>query len=237
MLGTTTIGRTDLAHGSACPRWALLAVAGAVLGACSGGRGGGGDDEPDAGSVPADYGRSCAGDEECAAPAHCTPGAYASWVDGTRSRCLQTCSVDADCHGLGVTAYCLVCAGVESSCILPEVNERWTCEGGISCVRNSDCNTGCCSPIDGYLQCSPGMFCGPSTGPGSGCGCQQRFDLCETDSDCVAGDRCFHETGLDSPLRCYGTFSGGDTCSDCLDACRGLPSCCTGEGCMCDTEC
>jgi hypothetical protein len=30
---------------------------------------------------------------------------------------------------------------------------------------------------------------------------------------------------------------GGDACSACLDACRGLPGCCTGEGCICQSDC
>jgi hypothetical protein len=30
---------------------------------------------------------------------------------------------------------------------------------------------------------------------------------------------------------------GGDACSACLDSCRGLPGCCTGEGCICQSDC
>lgn len=35
-----------------------------------------------------------------------------------------------------------------------------------------------------------------------------------------------------------GGGSGGPSpCSDCLSTCQGLPSCCTGSGCMCESEC
>jgi len=31
--------------------------------------------------------------------------------------------------------------------------------------------------------------------------------------------------------------SGGSACSECISSCRGLPSCCTGTGCICDSAC
>jgi hypothetical protein len=40
-----------------------------------------------------------------------------------------------------------------------------------------------------------------------------------------------------STLICSGGSCVADPCSECLDACQGLPSCCTGVGCICDSAC
>jgi hypothetical protein len=38
-------------------------------------------------------------------------------------------------------------------------------------------------------------------------------------------------------LVCGATSGGGAACAACLDACRNLPSCCTGVGCICESDC
>jgi len=40
-----------------------------------------------------------------------------------------------------------------------------------------------------------------------------------------------------STLLCSGGGGGGDECSRCLSACRGLSGCCTGVGCICESDC
>lgn len=55
--------------------------------------------------------------------------------------------------------------------------------------------------------------------------------VCTSSSQCGANQMC-------SSGHCVARPSGGSgACSACLDACRGLPGCCTGVGCICDSEC
>lgn len=75
---------------------------------------------------------------------------------------------------------------------------------------------------------------------------------CATHADCpgvkppdfaTAFNACdFCGTHVSQPVCVPFTICGigvppSDACNNCLDACRGLPSCCTGEGCMCDSDC
>lgn len=84
--------------------------------------------------------------------------------------------------------------------------------------------------------------------------------VCDSDADCCASEACFAFGGLER-ARCSGRcgIDGDcetdccqngrcvpadycaepepDPCSDCLESCRGLPSCCTGVGCICDSAC
>ncbi|MBW2264157.1 MAG: hypothetical protein JRG91_19505, partial [Deltaproteobacteria bacterium] len=74
---------------------------------------------------------------------------------------------------------------------------------------NNPCRT--CTP-----RCS-GRRCGPD-GCGGSCGSCTEGQTCNAAGECV-------------------TSGSGDTCSDCLSVCIGMPGCCTGCGCMCEDEC
>lgn len=62
-----------------------------------------------------------------------------------------------------------------------------------------------------------GKECG-SNGCGGSCG------TCPPGEKCSTAGKCISE-------------SSGDPCSACLSTCQGLPSCCTGCGCLCEDEC
>lgn len=69
-------------------------------------------------------------------------------------------------------------------------------------------------------ECQPncvGKECG-SDGCGGSCGTCPDGKICNAAGECVSS-------------------GSGDTCSECLAACQGLPGCCTGCGCMCEYEC
>ena len=67
----------------------------------------------------------------------------------------------------------------------------------------------------------------------------QCYDNCTSDSQCASGCCAPLEGGggvcADAGY-CRPTTSP-NRCSECLSTCRGLPSCCTGTGCICDDEC
>lgn len=107
---------------------------------------------------------------------------------------------------------------------------------GKSCADQGFCLDACGST---WTPCATARPCGTGGGGGTagGCGCRERFQLCTVDGDCKNGDRCFHETGPSSPMRCYGTYTGPSACDRCLSLCQGYSGCCTGTGCMCDAEC
>ena len=121
-----------------------------------------------------------------------------------------------------------------------------------------DCNSGCCEELNnGASACTPdGSFCACS---GQGEHCDSRWDCCGFTSDkvyCVRFDTvvaCTRSCSVDSdcPSDCCVPLDTGelvcalddsfcssnDACAECLEACHGLPACCTGTGCMCDDEC
>ncbi len=72
--------------------------------------------------------------------------------------------------------------------------------------------------------------CATCTGA-SGCG------YCATDYTCRSGTASGPSTGTCATWKYSSCASGGMTCSECLSMCSGLPSCCTGSGCMCEAEC
>ncbi len=72
---------------------------------------------------------------------------------------------------------------------------------------DNPCNP--CTPQCGTRVCG-------SDGCGGSCG------NCSADDTCSAAGLCVSEQ---------------DTCSACLSSCRGLPSCCTGCGCICESAC
>jgi len=74
-----------------------------------------------------------------------------------------------------------------------------------------------CPDISGnYTVCAPdcaGKTCG-------GDGCNGSCGACGKEQCCNQQDKCVN-----------------DTCASCLDSCKGLPSCCQGAGCICDSAC
>ena len=79
---------------------------------------------------------------------------------------------------------------------------------------NGDCGEHNCNPCQ--ANCS-GRECGPN-GCGGSCG------TCPSGSKCSVAGNCISD-------------NTGDPCSACLSTCQGLPECCTGCGCMCESEC
>jgi hypothetical protein len=76
---------------------------------------------------------------------------------------------------------------------------------------------GCANPCQTCTPRCTGRECGPD-GCGGSCG------TCGSGETCNAAGQC--------------VYSGtGNTCSECLATCRGLPGCCTGCGCLCEYEC
>jgi hypothetical protein len=74
--------------------------------------------------------------------------------------------------------------------------------------EEADCEV--CNPSCGSRECG-------SDGCGGQCG------SCSGDQICQAG-------------KCV-DVSGNDECQRCLSECQGMPSCCTGSGCICEEEC
>ena len=86
---------------------------------------------------------------------------------------------------------------------------------GKSCSNDSDCCDLPPSTSGNFLTCclARGKVCGDA--PGS-----------------------YACSGEDNPPNPSGTGGAGpDRCASCLDSCRGLSQCCTGAGCLCESEC
>jgi hypothetical protein len=56
--------------------------------------------------------------------------------------------------------------------------------------------------------------------------------VCTASNQCGANQVCTSGSCVARP-----SGGGGTACTQCLDACRGLPGCCTGTGCICDSDC
>ncbi len=111
----------------------------------------------------------------------------------------------------------------------------------LPCTNNSDC-----AAED--KTCRWGMWCMDYCyGPGeceAGLECHQPGNIgtCDIpcDPSCPATWDCA-EDGLDDgyfrclPPNLFGPNSKG--CKDCLDGCKGMPSCCSGCGCVCESQC
>jgi hypothetical protein len=101
-------------------------------------------------------------------------------------------------------------------------------------------STGCGAGAQGPTCICSGYQCQPSCATGQTCVQGSSSAYCCTPS-CTGkqcgGDGCGGSCGAcPSGLSCsYGACR--DTCRECLAACRGLPSCCTGTGCICDSAC
>lgn len=116
------------------------------------------------------------------------------------------------------------------------------CCSGLTCIENS-CYPPTCAGIG--ESCSESWpCCGWSSGnavclnSGSITVCQA---TCNYDSDCSSGCCVNLEGGgkacAPASFCSNSGGSGGNACDKCLDSCQGLPSCCTGLGCMCEDEC
>jgi hypothetical protein len=105
-----------------------------------------------------------------------------------------------------------------------------------------------CDPSKGPY-CIPTLLCAALSGPGSG----QCRKYCCGKEGCAAGEVC-ESTGdgrYGSLGYCLSSGAGGggsggaggtggggsDPCSECLKGCQGMSSCCTGSGCLCESEC
>lgn len=132
------------------------------------------------------------------------------------------------------------------------------CNGTKSCDGcGGDCQTGFKTPLGGVCDvdgdCAAGLRCVDWTGTDS-FRCQQP---CATHNECMgltglggtqyrschsctfsAGGATYAATNTCIPvLACGATGANGQTCSECLATCRGLTSCCTGVGCICEDAC
>lgn len=121
----------------------------------------------------------------------------------------QRCLQQYDC---GVDARCVVRVYID------ETTSRWTMDAtGFGCTAPcGHCDlfpTGAaaCIGLCASRQCG-------QDGCGSSCG------RCEANRTCESG-----------VCRAQSTVS--PACDSCLDACSGLPSCCTGCGCICESDC
>jgi len=225
---------------------ALSVLVAAVAGSFGGG--GGGDDAPGDGACAIQWasGDFCTVITEL----HCS-----GWAAGL-SGGTHTWRSGGTCQQIGYTVACpdgylhrTACAsggvcGTETTCT------ACAALGGCGwCATSSQCLAGttagpsadtcaqwnwvpsaCASSGD---PCATSTTCGVCTGRAS-CG------WCAASSHCLTGTSTGPGSGSCSnwdwaPSACGG--GGGDACSACLSSCRGLPSCCTGTGCMCDSEC
>lgn len=129
------------------------------------------------------------------------------------------------------------------------------CVNPSTCSDSSDC---CAEAFDGNAQSCMASLYSESGENITDPYCKRH---CESDSDCGADQCCVHvaDSVLEQRVygeqrgsricdlaeynsQCGGSLSGGsssagDACSDCLSSCRGLSSCCTGTGCICQDDC
>jgi hypothetical protein len=87
-------------------------------------------------------------------------------------------------------------------------------DDGTGDLWDGDCGTDWCNPC--IPNCN-GKTCG-SDGCGGSCGTCPPGKTCSTSGTCI-------------------DVGSGDPCSNCLSACHGLPGCCTGCGCICESAC
>jgi hypothetical protein len=102
-----------------------------------------------------------------------------------------------------------------------------TKHNGQTCVWNNECYSAWCTGVSGQtLHCE-----GPKTAG----------QTCSKADDCRTGMTCSGVCVAGSGGSGGGSGSGGSTgmsaCDSCLASCRGLSSCCTGSGCICQDEC
>jgi hypothetical protein len=103
-----------------------------------------------------------------------------------------------------------------------------TKHNGDACEWNNECISGWCTGVAGQqLHCS-----GTKSG-GSSC---SSSDECKTGLSC-SGGVCTTGSSGSGGSRGSGGSTGTSACDSCLATCRGLASCCTGSGCICQDEC
>lgn len=132
------------------------------------------------------------------------------------------------CAELGGTATsggaCVVKCTTDASCPAPGM---W-CPDTWKICRKSSCTQA--------ADCGPGWMC--TKGTSGTCAIPCAKDTAKQPSPgCPAGWPC-HKDAVWGELWCTppsGIFT--DNCSDCLQTCKGLPGCCTGDNCMCEKEC
>jgi hypothetical protein len=139
-----------------------------------------------------------------------------------------------------------------SSC--DELGGATTASGAcyIRCNSDSDCPTDqleCPSQGWTYQNCvvtdlfAASRGCGPEGWYNqlAGTGLYHCFMECSSEganSECPSGWTCFDDSINPGRAFCSG-YTGGtsDACRECLSICRGLPNCCQGRGCLCESEC
>ncbi|MBI5068608.1 MAG: hypothetical protein HZB56_10235 [Deltaproteobacteria bacterium] len=223
----------------------LLATGGS---ACGGG-GSGGDQAPSDGACAIQWasGDFCTvvTESHCASWAAGLSGGTATWRGGGTCQQLgydvacadgylhRTACTSGGCSG---QATCTTCAAV-SSC-------GWCATTG-QCLSGTSAgpSSGSCANWDWVSSACGGSSdpCSTSTAC-SGCTARSTCGWCATTSQCLTGTTSGPYAGACAnwdwvSSACGGGGGGGDACSACLSACRGLPGCCTGTGCMCDSEC
>jgi hypothetical protein len=237
---------------------AFLAMAG---GACSGGSSSAGS--PTADNPVRNLGANCA-EVACDPRTTCEPPEQSPFDMFDFSRCVYYCDTDADCiHTIGIsdiaTDKCILCIGRPGQCA-PSGMEQ-LCRGGYVGGPTDGGGGGgggdkrfgdkCSSTI----ECPAGLKCMHYYGyPGNDKRCLQP---CSSHDDCdalthpdftlpfVACWSCTDGPAVPDPgeEQCVPMYVCGysgvnsPSCSDCLKICKGLPSCCTGCGCMCQDEC
>jgi hypothetical protein len=221
--------------------WATWIGSGLALGcliaACGGG---GGDDE--SGTVP--IGAACAAGA-CQSGLSCLTSA----VTGA-DVCGKRCSTDADCAGFDFDQ-CLACSGSTSQCVPRGARCSGSSGGGTggsssgggthglaeSCSSDEDCESGLrCMRRFGNTS-NPLTCLKPCASHASCSALPMGYTNCWSCNDDVWGEATAQTAHCVNVGACNGTVGGGDACSECLASCRGLSSCCTGTGCICDDEC
>lgn len=224
-----------------------LALAVSGLGGCGGGGGGGTDGAPTDGACAIQW-TSGTTQDLCAvtSAAHCTD--WAAGLSGT-----QQFQVGATCQQLGYTFSCADGYLHRAACVD-------ACSGHATCSVCSGAG-GC-----GWCATSSTCLSGTTSGPGAGAcadwdwlpsACAAPADPCATSAACSActarsscgwcasSSQCQTGTSAGPGSGSCGDWAwvssscggGGSACDACISSCQGLPSCCTGTGCICEDEC
>jgi hypothetical protein len=169
----------------------------------------------------------------------CASGDPCGYGDDGACDCPDQSWDDADCSGSG--------DGFEDCCASGDPC-GYGDDGECDCPDQSWDDADCSGSGDGFEDCcASGDPCG--YGDDGECDCpDQSWDDADCsgsgDDCCASGDPCgYGDDGeCDCPDQswddadCRGDAPNTE-CDDCLAACDGLPSCCTGTGCMCQDEC
>lgn len=204
-------------------------------------------------------------DDACTAAGTCafTPKADSQTCQGiTLTGCTAGQAFTTDCaqlcrdHAFNYVQGCGISGSMPDRCNCAAMTE--TCaRTGFFCY-SPDSEAGCVQSTNSWYLLDCGGYCRSRGYQGSygcnervGCTCRGTILIsgksyacgslgtnCAGNVLCCAGLSCaWHYNGGDDYYSCDSRQPPNVACSNCLAACRGLPGCCTGTGCLCDDEC